>query len=749
MIHLLWASLAIPILIHLVHRRKAKRVPISTLRFLRLVDQRVARRQRLKELLLLALRLLLLAALIGALYHPMIRSTTFRGANVPTAAAVVLDNTYSMRATAGGVSRFSLAKRAAADILDGLKTGDAASVILFDAQADTPPQPTTALRRLREELDAVDCGYGTAELAGALRRALLSLEQTALPRKELYIITDLQRLCWTAALEEFKDAFSPDLPVFLVDVGDEIGTNLALAGAEFGVNVQVAGAASELYCRLRNTGRRNAEKELALYLNGQKVHHRDVALAPGAEMTVTFSHVFGRTGDFVGEVRLESDELDADNARYFTVTVLDKLPVLLVNGDPSGVPYLNETFFLELALGAPAAGGRPLRVPSGQLPSTPLGTGRAGRSGQTVSPITTKTVTSADFLKQRLDDYGCVILANVPRLPELWADGLRRYVLDGGGLIIFTGDQVDSASYNTALVANGDDTLLPALLADVRERTGEEAQAGFRIRRLDTRHPIFRSLAESMDTHAARVGRFFSVTPHAEGGGTVVAELDGGPLLLEKKAGAGTVILWTSSADMDWNNLAARSFFLPVLHQTVYYASRSATRGQSVPVGMRYALELAPSDDPIEVEFFGPSDESAAEPSAALGTGDPSTALGTGDERLPVQTVHVPGEADSAVFQRTGRPGIYQAVYTVGHQEHRHLFAVNVEGSESELDRIEPEEARRMLGAPSLKVVREPERLALLVRRERAGLPLWDHLFALAILLAVAESFVGNVVLKH
>ena len=62
MINFLWLSLAIPILVHLVHRRRAKRIPFSTLRFLRMVDQRVARRQRLKELLLLALRLLLLAA---------------------------------------------------------------------------------------------------------------------------------------------------------------------------------------------------------------------------------------------------------------------------------------------------------------------------------------------------------------------------------------------------------------------------------------------------------------------------------------------------------------------------------------------------------------------------------------------------------------------------------------------------------------------------------------------------------------
>jgi hypothetical protein len=54
-----------------------------------------------------------------------------------------------------------------------------------------------------------------------------------------------------------------------------------------------------------------------------------------------------------------------------------------------------------------------------------------------------------------------------------------------------------------------------------------------------------------------------------------------------------------------------------------------------------------------------------------------------------------------------------------------------------------------MLGADGTVIVSDPSRIGLLVRREREGLPLWNYLFALAILLAVAESFVGNVMLKH
>lgn len=709
MIHLLWASLAIPILVHLVHRRKAKQVPFSTLRFLQMVDQRVARRHRLKELLLLALRVLLLAALIGALYRPMIRSATFKGANVPTTVAVVIDNTYSMRAVDGGALRFDRAKRAATEIIEGLKRGDDACLVLFDAPDDAPLVPTTGLNRLLDELDAMECGYGTAELAGALRRALASLDKSANPRKELYIVTDFQKLSWTPALDELREAFPKDMPVFLVDVGGDPGTNLALASAQFALNVQVAGAAADLYCTVRNPGHLNAQKELALYIEGERVAHREVALASGAEMSVTFSHVFSRTGRFSGEVRLEADELEADNARYFTVAVHEKLHVLLVNGDPSAVPHLDETFFLELALQAPSPGGR------------------------TISPIQTRTVTASDFLKQRLEDYGCVILANVPRLNELTADRLRRYVLGGGGLIIFTGNRVDPASYNTALAGAGEEPLLPALLADVQQSAGEPDSA-FRIRRLAGQHPVFRGIVDRTQTDGARVRRFFSVGPHeGAGDGAALMELDAGPLLLERKVGAGTVILCTSAADLDWGNLPARRFFLPMLHQMVYYAGRSLQRSRAVSVGMPYVLELPAEAGQVEVKFYGPQDGGQKGP----------------DEPVAVLTSGPAEGANRATFRETGQPGLYRAVYETGGAEQTRRFAVNVEGRESDGTRIRPEDAARMLGAAAVKVVRRPERLALFVRREREGLPLWNHLFALAILLAVAESFVANVMLKH
>ena len=551
MIHLLWLSLAIPIAIHLVHRRKARPMPFSTLRFLRMVDQRVARRQRLKELLLLAVRLVLLAALIGALYRPMVRSATFRGADVPTAAAIVLDNTGSMRTTAGGVSRFERARGAALQVLDGLRRGDEACVASFDPEDEAPAATTTGLDRLRSELGVIECGYGAGELAPALRRAVKALAASSNPRREVYVVTDLQKGAWTSAIAEAARGLADDVPVFLVDAGGDVEDNLALVDAAFGLNVQVVGAASDLYCRVKNTGTLNVERGLALHVDGEKVADRAVALAAGAEATVVFSHAFARPGPAAVEVRLGPDNLAADNARYLAVTVQERLPVLVVDGDPSEVPYLSESFFVKLALQPPSAAGRQ------------------------VSPVQATVVTPAELLRQRLEDFSCLILANVPRVGDLAADRLRRYVEAGGGLLVFLGDRVDAAAYNATLCPAGQDPLLPARLGEVREARAGPAAPGFRIRAVAEGHPALQGVGDLLTAGATRVDKFFSVRPHeGRAAAPALIGLDGGPLVLEAKAGAGAVVLVTSSADLAWSNLAARRAFLPLLHRLVCYAGR-------------------------------------------------------------------------------------------------------------------------------------------------------------------------------
>src|SRR5436853_6157836 len=92
-------ALAIPILIHLVRREKSEIIPFSSLMFLLRVPKRAIRQQKIKNLLLMALRLLLLALLVGAFARPYVTQSAVPAINSSNNRGVVLmlDNSYSMR----------------------------------------------------------------------------------------------------------------------------------------------------------------------------------------------------------------------------------------------------------------------------------------------------------------------------------------------------------------------------------------------------------------------------------------------------------------------------------------------------------------------------------------------------------------------------------------------------------------------------------------------------------------------------
>src|ERR1051325_2352448 len=144
-------ALAIPVLIHLVRREKSEIVPFSSLMFLLKVPKRPIRQQKIKNLLLMALRLLILALLVGAFARPYLTkpATPVANANSNTGVVLMLDNSYSMRYGDNFNKRRAEARRR----IDSLRAGDRMALISFSDSASLITQPTTDKNALRAALD--------------------------------------------------------------------------------------------------------------------------------------------------------------------------------------------------------------------------------------------------------------------------------------------------------------------------------------------------------------------------------------------------------------------------------------------------------------------------------------------------------------------------------------------------------------------------------------------------------------------
>lgn len=706
MLHLMWLSLGIPILIHLLFRRRSRRIPFSSLYFLRLVDQRIARRQRIKNWLLLATRLCILAAVLGALERPMLRTSRLGGKGVATTAVIVLDNSYSMQAVHADRSAFEQGRRAVLDILGTLGKGDAAALVLFNPEPGIRGGATTDLSTVRRAADGLECGWGGTDVAGALGRAVEALKGATTPRREVFVITDFQKRGWDG-VPTAAGALPEGADVFLINVGGDIARNLALTDLRPGLRLPVKDVPTQLRVTLRNTGVETAETTVRMVAGERNVAERLVSLAPGGARTDTFAWSYDSAGFHGGYFQISPDGLSADNRRFYSLKVHEKIPVLVVNGDPSPIPFNDECFFLMAAL----------RVST-----------HAGRS---LSPIDPLMISAGDFAGQKLDPFRVVIMANVPQPDRAMADLLRRYVRRGGSLMIFLGPKTDLPTANMALWGEGgEDALLPARLDQVVNVAARDPKRPYEtILTLESAHPALREIADELDVSTGRVKSYVRIDLGEKGasGVPMMRLSSGSPLLVEKKLGSGSVFLWTTSADLDWNNIALKPFFLPLIHQLIYYASRAGSEEESVPVGHIKRLVLPQMPEPARVRVERVLGPEGARDLAPLDIEPSSGRDGVTAEIGPALA-----------------PGLYSASWAVKEAKDSVLYAVNVDAQESDLERLAPDEAARQFGGRRVRVVARAEDVAGAIRVEREGLPLWDYLFAAAIALAVLESFIAN-----
>nr|HQU43935.1 VWA domain-containing protein [Pirellulales bacterium] len=196
------ASAAIPLLIHLSRSRRQKKMQFSTTRFFTDQFLRSYRMSRLKELLLLACRMALCALFALALAGPMLRP---RGGTLPSgqsrAVVLVLDNSASMGLEENGQTMLDRAKQAAREVLDGLRPGDTASLVLAARRARGPEvvfaEPTPQLGDVRQALDQVTLSSLGTDLTFAVAMAREVASQATSESKEIYVLSDLQDSGWS------------------------------------------------------------------------------------------------------------------------------------------------------------------------------------------------------------------------------------------------------------------------------------------------------------------------------------------------------------------------------------------------------------------------------------------------------------------------------------------------------------------------------------------------------------------------
>jgi len=548
----------IPVAIHLIRREKPPKVMFSTIRFLKKTSKKLVLFQHLQQIALLLLRAAVIVLLVLAFARPLFNQSVARLLDAdPQSAVILLDLSMSMR----WQDNFDQAKAEALAVVDRLSGGDELGLIAFSGAAEVVRELDTEDGQLRELIESFDePGFGSTRYYPNLRLADQMLEDSRYENRAIYLISDFQEVGLQGADESWK--LAPGVALYLIDVGSADSENLVLTDVRSPEQLLEDSAQQQILARVRSTGTQYlGSGEVSLSLNGQMVDRRPVDLTDRSEQVVTFAVDFEAEGDYVGEIRIAGDDFADDNAYYFTVDVLPKINVLLVNGEASDNWFDDEGHWFGLAV-----------------------------SSTDSSPFSLQTIDPAELSAAAMRQSDVVALLNVGGLTSYQAAALGEYVVNGGSLLIAPGDRVDERAFNQQL-----GEISPARLEQVGLLGRDDYLV---IADYDRRHPILRPLGSDW---SARFQGHWRLTPSEDA--KVLMQFDNTEAaLVENDVGEGKVLLFASSLDLEWNNLALQGLFLPFVHETLRHLVRSEAGQSAYEIGDSINLAQFVSDADVAVQ---------------------------------------------------------------------------------------------------------------------------------------------------
>ncbi len=674
------AALAVPILVHLIHKERKDVITFPSLMFIQRIPYKSVRRNQIRHWALFFLRCAALILLVAAFARPLFdrgNATPTVDVNGAREVVILLDRSYSM----GYEDRWDRARASARETVDGLGPQDRATLVVFAERAEAVTSPSADPTAVRAAVGAARLGSGRTRYGPALKLAEGILEESTLPRREVVLITDFQRVGWEG---DDDDVRLPDRTTLThVDLSAEETANTAVTSVILtrdytGERERVAAAA-----RLTNTGEEERTVDVALELNGRQLERKSVTLRPNGASTVAFEGFALPAGISRGTVRAGDDGLARDNVFHFVLSAGQALTVLVV--EQPNAPA-SRSLYLRRAL---AIGDRP--------------------------PVRVEVKKSNAISPADLQGRALVVLNDVAFPGGALGRALRDFVNRGGGVLIALGEAASPNAFG-----EGTSDLIPGTIGAIVDRTGDR---GATLAFLDYAHPAFElfSAPRSGDFSSARFYRYRTLTP--QGTDRVLARFDdGGIALAERQVGNGRVLVWASTLDNFWSDLAVQPVYLPLVHQMAKHASGFAEARPWVTVGQ--VVDVSP-----EAEGAGAASRGAA---TELVLEAPS-----GESRRIA--------ADSSGLLELGEQGFYQ-VRRIGARPgaDRRVIAVNLDLAESDLSAIDPQE---MIAAVSRREAGAAADAALLtltpVERERRQ-SMWWFLLAAALVALGAETVLSN-----
>lgn len=531
------AAASIPVIIHLLNLKKLQKIEFSTLAFLKELQKSKLRKIKIKQWLLLALRVLIILLVVMAFSRPTLKGVAIGGTTsaAKTSVVFIIDNTISMSAVDEKGSLLNQAKTAALKLANLLQQGDDASIIFVSDENPDNIFNTSNIEELKKKIEQIKKSDKRGDFQKAILIAGDILKKSNNFNKEIYILSDFQKnmMIDFQSLKNIESLFTENVRLYTINYSGKIFSNLSIDKIESNTQIFEKDKPVTFSVQLTNHSNNNAENNVvSIFINGERNAQKSFSVESGKSIKIDIESTIKNTGFVEVQAHLEDDDINSDNNRYLNIYVPDKIPVIIFSDE------ISDAKFISLAL--EASDGGILKIDEASL----------------------NQIQSYDLKK-----YSSVILIGTPVESSL--QRLKQYAENGGGILIFPSSKEDINSFkNICAYFN---------LAKQFSVAGKinSTDKFFVFDKIELQHPLLQNIFEDESKKQFESPEiYFHYKFSSEGKDKKIITLnDGSSFLSEYKTGKGKVILCNTSPVLSWSNFPLKSIFVPLMTKSVFYLS--------------------------------------------------------------------------------------------------------------------------------------------------------------------------------
>lgn len=516
-------AIAIPIIIHLFNFRKFKTVYFSNVRFLKEVKQETQSRSRLRQLLILAARILAILFLVFAFAQPYIPVKNKKIIAGQKAVSIFIDNSFSMEAINKNGTLLDEAKKRALEIVASYKPNDRFQLLTNDFEGKH--QRLVNKEEFVSLLDEIKISPATRNLSEIISRQEDVLHASGDKLQQAYVLSDFQKSI--VKIDRLKNDTAVDLN--FIPLTAAVKNNVYIDTCWFETPVRQLNQIEKLHVRIKNSSDKAVDNNsIKLFINRIQRTLASFSMDEHSQTDIILTFPNKESGFQQCSVVLNDYPVTFDDMFYFSFDVAKNISVLSIN--PSGSdelksqsPYLNKLF-------------------------------------GTDSLFILKNTAENKLEYATLSTYNLIVLNELKTISSGLTQELKRFMNNGGNVLVFPAADADLEAYKTFFIS---------LNANYYEYMDT---ANTKVEKINLDHPVYKDVFDKKTFQATnldlpKVFNHYTLSKTTRNSEEYLLQLQNGdPFLTQYQVSKGHLYVSAVPLNPDFSNFTKHALFVPTLY---------------------------------------------------------------------------------------------------------------------------------------------------------------------------------------